>query len=82
MPGRGTVDCAPPGGNGFVTGSGADEEAGWPEELNRWLRQAYVAAAEEESQERLGRGLTAEELDHVLRTYAGDVVGPREPEMA
>jgi len=45
----------------------------WPdggrlEELNRRLRQAYVAGAEEQSQRAEGRGLTADELERVLGT--------------
>lgn len=41
--------------------------------LNQRLRQAFIEGAEEDSQWRLGRGLTAEELERVLRRYPGDV---------
>jgi hypothetical protein len=43
------------------------------EELNRRLRQAYLAGAEEQSQEGEGRSLTAEELERVLWRYPGDL---------
>jgi len=42
-----------------------------PEPLNRRARQAFLEGAEQESQRRLGRGLTREELERVLR-YPGD----------
>jgi hypothetical protein len=41
--------------------------------LNERLRQAFIEGAEEDSRRRLGRALTAEELDRVLRRYPGDV---------
>jgi hypothetical protein len=41
--------------------------------LNQRLRQAFIEGAEEDSRRRLGRGLTAEELERVLRHYPGDV---------
>ena len=41
--------------------------------LNKRLREAFIAGAEEDSRRRLGRGLTAEELERVLRRYPGDV---------
>ena len=41
--------------------------------LNERLRQAFIEGAEEDSRRRLGRGLTAEELERVLRRYPGDV---------
>jgi hypothetical protein len=41
-------------------------------ELNRRLRAAFVAGAEEDSRSRLGRGLS-EELWRVLRRYPGDL---------
>jgi hypothetical protein len=44
--------------------------------LNQRLRQAFIEGAEEDSRRLLGRGLTAEELDRVLRHYPGDI-GPR-----
>jgi hypothetical protein len=36
------------------------------------LRQAYIAGAEEQSQESRGRSLTDEELDRVVKRYPGD----------
>jgi hypothetical protein len=41
--------------------------------LNRRLRASFIAGAEEESRRRLGRGLTREELDRVLRRYPGNL---------
>ena len=41
--------------------------------LNRQLRAAFLAGAEEDAQRRLGRGLSAEELQKVLRQYPGDL---------
>jgi hypothetical protein len=41
--------------------------------LNRRLGQAFIEGAEEDSRRRLGSGLTAEELERVLRRYPGDV---------
>jgi hypothetical protein len=46
--------------------------------LNQRLRQAFIAGAEEEARRRLGRGLTAEELERVLRRYPGDLPEHRE----
>jgi hypothetical protein len=48
------------------------------ERLNKRLRQAFIEGAEEDSQRRLGRGLSAEELERVLWRYPGDVVERRE----
>jgi hypothetical protein len=45
--------------------------------LNQRLRQAFIAGAEQDSRRRLGRGLTAEELERVLRRYPADVLGHR-----
>ena len=42
-------------------------------ELNRRLRIAFVAGAEERSMRDHGRGLTAEELRRALRRYPGDL---------
>lgn len=41
--------------------------------LNLRLRAEFIAGAEEDSQRRLGRGLTQDELQRVLRRYPGDV---------
>ena len=41
--------------------------------LNRRLRLAFIAGAEERSQETSGRGLTDEELGRVIERYPGDV---------
>ena len=54
-------------------------DGGRLEELNRRLRQAYAAGAAEHSREHEGRGLTAEELERVLRHYPGDFGRPRDP---
>jgi hypothetical protein len=40
--------------------------------LRERLRSEFIAGAEEDSRRRLGRGLTAEELERVLRRYPGD----------
>jgi hypothetical protein len=42
-------------------------------ELNRRLRLAFLAGAEERSVREHGRGLTADELRRVLRRYPGDL---------
>jgi hypothetical protein len=46
-------------------------------QLNMRLRAAFIAGAEEESRRTLGRGLTREELDRVMRRYPGDIEPPR-----
>jgi hypothetical protein len=40
--------------------------------LRERLRADLIAGAEKDSRRRLGRGLTAEELEWVLRHYPGD----------
>jgi hypothetical protein len=50
--------------------------------LNQRLRQAFVSGAEADSRRRLGRGLTAEELERVLWHYPGDVATPQEDSMS
>jgi len=53
------------------------DPADWQRQMNRRLRAEFIAGAEEESRERLGRGLTVEELERVLRRYPGDLLpGP------
>jgi hypothetical protein len=47
--------------------------------LNQRLRQAFVEGAEEDSRRRLGRGLTADELERVLWRYPGDLPDRQEP---
>ncbi len=42
-------------------------------ELNRRLRMAFIAGAEERSRHELGRPLTADELRRVLARYPGDL---------
>jgi hypothetical protein len=42
-------------------------------DLNRRLRVAFIAGAEERSRRELGRGLSEEELGRVLRRYPGDL---------
>jgi hypothetical protein len=39
----------------------------WRRRMRAWRRQDFVAMAEEVSRRQLGRGLTAEELERVLR---------------
>jgi hypothetical protein len=51
----------------------ADQER--RDSLNKRLRQAFLEGAKEDSRRRLGRGLTAEELEKVLRRYPGDLGG-------
>lgn len=62
--------------------AGSRRESGAPEsedprarraELNRKLRQAFIEGAEERSRRELGRGLTPDELDRILRRYPGDI---------
>ena len=48
-------------------------------ELNRRLRAAFITGAEEDSRSRLGRGLSEEELQRVLRRYPGDLPEQRHP---
>jgi hypothetical protein len=42
-------------------------------ELNKRLRLAFIAGAEERSRKTTGRGLTEAELERVLRRYPGDL---------
>ena len=42
-------------------------------ELNRRLRTAFIEGAEERSRREVGRGLSDEELERVLRRYPGDL---------
>jgi hypothetical protein len=41
--------------------------------LNRRLRLAFIAGAEERSRETMGRGLSEEELERIIERYPGDV---------
>jgi hypothetical protein len=41
--------------------------------MRAWRRGDFVAMAEEVSRRQLGRGLTAEELERVLRRYRGEL---------
>jgi hypothetical protein len=50
--------------------------------LNQRLRRAFIAGAEADSRRRLGRGLTAGELERVLWHYPGDVATPQEGSMS
>jgi hypothetical protein len=43
--------------------------------LNQRLRLAFIAGAEERSRETVGRGLTGEEIERVLRRYPSDLPG-------
>ena len=42
-------------------------------DLNRRLRAAFIAGAEERSRREVGRGLSEDELGRVLRRYPGDL---------
>jgi hypothetical protein len=42
---------------------------------NERIRAAFNAGAEEDSRRRMGRCLTREELERVLRRYPGDIKG-------
>jgi hypothetical protein len=48
--------------------------------LNQRLRQVLLDGAEEDSRRRLGRGLTAEELEGVMRRYPGGPFDDSGPE--
>ena len=48
--------------------------------MNRRLRAAFIAGAEEEWRKRTGRPMTAEERERVLRRYPGDVYDALEAE--
>jgi hypothetical protein len=50
--------------------------------LHQRLRQAFIDGAEEDSRRRLGRGLTAEELERILWHYPGDVATSQEDSMS
>jgi hypothetical protein len=50
--------------------------------LNRRLRRAFLEGAEEDSRRRLGRGLTADELERLLWHYPGDVATSQEDSMS
>jgi len=60
-----------------VRGSQSEDPATKRRRLNERLRAAFMAGAEEQSRRALGRGLTGDELERVLRRYPGDV-GPKE----
>jgi hypothetical protein len=47
--------------------------------LNKRLRQAFLDGAEEQSRLTLGRGLTDEELERIVRHYPGDLVEDASP---
>jgi hypothetical protein len=49
------------------------DRAAWQRRMSLRLRAELMAGAEEDSRRRLGRGLTKEELERVLRRYPGDV---------
>jgi hypothetical protein len=46
-----------------------DDRAAKRRRLNERLRAEFIAGAAEDSRRRLGRGLTREELEPVLRRY-------------
>jgi hypothetical protein len=49
------------------------------ERLNKRLRQVFIDGAEGDSRRRLGRGLTADEVERVLGRHPGDLAEPRRP---
>ena len=81
-PVRGDTDQSFPLGAGrtnvLMDGHVPDPDQDRRARLNQRLRQAFVAGAEQDSRRRLGRGLTAEEMERVLRHYPGDVAERRE----
>jgi hypothetical protein len=42
-------------------------------ELNRRLRLAFIAGAEQRSRQTTGRGLTDDELERIIERYPGDL---------
>jgi hypothetical protein len=69
---RSAADCRLGVHDGSINDAGA-REVDPRRRLNHRLRAAFIAGAEEDSRRRLGRGLTREELERVLRRYPGDV---------
>jgi hypothetical protein len=51
----------------------ADTDQERRDRLNQRVRQAFIEGAEVDSRRLLGRGLTAEEMERVLRRYPGDM---------
>ena len=51
----------------------AIDPADWQRHLNRRLRAESMAGAEEEWHKRMGRPMTADKQERVLRRYPGDV---------
>jgi hypothetical protein len=49
------------------------DPADWRRHVNERLRLEFIAGAEAQSRNLLGRGLTAEELALLLRNYPGDI---------
>ena len=49
------------------------DRADWQRHMNRRLRAEFIAGAEEEWRKRVGRPMTAEELERELRRYPGDI---------
>ena len=56
-----------------------EPDGGRLEELDQRFRQVFIAGAAEDSRRRLGRGLTAVELERVLRHFPGDIGEERSP---
>jgi len=61
-----------PGIMGGKTVRAALDDWRWQRRMRAWRRADIVARAEEASRRQLGRGLTAEEREGVLRRYRGD----------
>ncbi len=49
------------------------EARDWRRRMNRRLRAEFFTGVEEEWRKRNGRPMTAEELEHALRRYPGDI---------
>jgi hypothetical protein len=64
------IGVAIPGGK---TVRAALDDWRWRRRMRAWRRRDFVAMAEEASRRQLGRGLTTEELERVLRRYRGEL---------
>ena len=62
-----------PGIMGGKTVRAALDDWQWRRRMRAWRRADFVARAEEVSRRQLGRGLTAGELERVLRRYRRDL---------
>ncbi len=58
---------------GYLNTAKGKDALGLPATWNPRLRRAFIEGADEDSRRRMGRGLTTEELERVLRRYPGDI---------